>query len=83
MYKNIVKVAFVAAIAVVCGINVFDAQKSEVLSEVALANVEALAAYEMNTDLCISFPDKICVELHTTPSGSSHKTWYDQINKTF
>ena len=43
MKKNIVKVAFVAAIAVVCGINVFNAQKSEVLSEVALANVEALA----------------------------------------
>ena len=83
MKKNLIKVAFVAAIAVVCGINVFNAQKSEVLSEVVLANVEALASYELNTDLCNIFPDKICVELHTTPSGSSHKTWYDQINKTF
>ena len=41
-----IKVAFVAAIAVVCGVNVFNAQKSEVLSEVALANVEALAEGE-------------------------------------
>ena len=44
MKKNIVKVAFVAAIAVACGLNVFNSQKSETLSEVALANVEALAA---------------------------------------
>ena len=37
------KVAFVAAIAMVCGINVLNSQKSETLSEVTLANVEALA----------------------------------------
>ena len=43
MKKNMFKVAFVAAIALVCGINVFNAQKSEALSEIALANVEALA----------------------------------------
>ena len=43
MKKNILKVAFVAAIAVVCGINVFNAQNSEALSEVVIANVEALA----------------------------------------
>ena len=43
MRKNIIKVAFVAAIAMVSGINVFNAQKLEELSDVALANVEALA----------------------------------------
>lgn len=37
------KVAFVAAIALMSGINVFNAQKSEVLSDIVLANVEALA----------------------------------------
>lgn len=83
MKKNMIKVAFVAAIAVVCGINVFNAQKSEVLSEVALANVEALASFEVNSDLCISYKNKECVQLITTPAGSSHQTWYDQINKTF
>lgn len=77
------KVAFVAAIAMVCGVSFMNSQKSETLSEVALANVEALADFQMNSELCIVFPNKICVELHTTPSGSSHKTWYDQINKTF
>ena len=35
-----------AAIAFVSGINVFNAQKSETLSDVAMANVEALAQSE-------------------------------------
>ncbi len=48
MKKNMIKVAFVAAIVLASGINVFDAQKSETLSEVALANVEALADVDPN-----------------------------------
>lgn len=44
MKSKLVKIAFVIAITVVGGINVFDSQKSETLSEVAMANVEALAA---------------------------------------
>lgn len=44
MKKNIVKIAFVAVIAVACALNLFNSQKSETLSEVALANVEALAS---------------------------------------
>ena len=46
MNKKVMKAAFVAAIAMVSGINVFNTQKSEVLSDIALANVEALADYE-------------------------------------
>ena len=42
MRKNILKVAFVAAIAMATGIQVFNAQKSEALSEVAMANVEII-----------------------------------------
>ena len=48
MKTNLLKVAFVAAIALVSGINVFNAQKSATLSDVALANVEALADLENN-----------------------------------
>ena len=48
MKKQLIKVAFVAAIAVACGLNVFNSQKSETLSEVALANVEALADVDPN-----------------------------------
>ena len=43
MKKKFIRATFVTAIAMVCGINVFNAQKSETLSDVALANVEALA----------------------------------------
>lgn len=43
MKKNMIKVAFVVAVAMVGGITVFNAQKSDVLSDIAMANVEALA----------------------------------------
>ena len=58
MYKKVMKVAFVAAIAMVGGINVFNAQKLEVLSDVALANVEALAQSETSDE----FIKKTCCE---------------------
>ena len=41
MYKNVMKVAFVAAIAMVSGISVFNSQKSEVLSDVAAVKILA------------------------------------------
>ena len=46
------KIAFVTAVALVSGINVFNAQKSNVLSDIALANVEALA----NDEVVVDFP---------------------------
>ena len=46
MNKKVMKAIFIAAIAMMTGINVFNAQKSEVLSDIALANVEALAEGE-------------------------------------
>ena len=47
MKKKTLKATFVVAIAMVSGINVFNAQKSVELSDVALANVEALADSEI------------------------------------
>ena len=43
MKKNILKVTLVVAIAIVCGTSFLNSQKSETLSDIALANVEALA----------------------------------------
>ena len=43
MKAKFFKYVFVVVIAMVSGINVFNAQKSEVLSDLVLANVEALA----------------------------------------
>ena len=50
MNKKVMKAVFVAAIAMVSGINVFNAQKTEALSDVALANVEALVRNESSTE---------------------------------
>ena len=61
MNKKVLKVAFVAAIALVSGINVFNAQKSETLSDVALANVEALANDDDGNWYCVGDVD-ICYE---------------------
>lgn len=44
MKTRFIKAAFVAAIAMIGAINVFNANKTETLSDIALANVEALAS---------------------------------------
>ena len=41
--KKMIKIAFVAAFAAIAGYGVYANQKSEVLSDLTLANVEALA----------------------------------------
>lgn len=43
---NRLKITLVAAVALASAVNVFNANKSETLSEIALANVEALTNYE-------------------------------------
>ena len=77
MKKNILKVAFVVAIAMVSGINVFNAQKSDVLSDIALANVEAfaektpveaLAEGEVIVGMpCMVVPNNYCLYIGQTP----------------
>lgn len=52
MKSKMIKIAFVVAIAFVSGINVFNAQNPAVLSDVAMANVEALANDETGTGKC-------------------------------
>lgn len=82
MKKNIVKAVFVAAVAVACGLNVFNSQESETLSEVTLANVEALADFVMNPTYCTPRPDCECGVLQVLPDGSYGEIYYDQINKS-
>ena len=47
MNKNLMKVAFVGVIALIAGINVYNAQKTVTLSDIAMENVEALADTEL------------------------------------
>lgn len=49
MKKEMTKNIFVAAIAMVCGVCIIGSQKSRELSDVALANVEALAEKDVVT----------------------------------
>ena len=46
MKKNLIKFAFVAVVAMIAGVNVLNSQKTDVLSDIAMANVEALANNE-------------------------------------
>ena len=46
MKKNILKATLVAAFVLIAGFNVYNAQKSDVMSDLALANVKALAGGE-------------------------------------
>ena len=76
------KVAVIAMVTAISGMNIYNSQMEDGMSDVLLANVDALAEIEINSDICRYSPGHECVELITTPSGSYHQTWYDQINKT-
>lgn len=52
MKKNILKVTLVIALVLVAGYNVYTSQRSVTISDLALANVEALAADEGLTLEC-------------------------------
>lgn len=83
MKKNLVKAIFVVAIVMVSGINMFSSQKSETLSEVAMANVEALAADDDSTEICVKLVNCECGEFTESPSGDSYRIWIDKVNRTF
>ena len=55
MKKNILKATVVAAFALIAGFNVYNSQKSDVMSELALANVEALAEFSMSILINLPF----------------------------
>ena len=83
MIKKVLKVAFVVAIAMVAGINVFNAQKPEALSDVAMENVEALAGDENGyVDLpCVYLKDEYCTYTARLKDGrTQQRKEFDLIN---
>lgn len=56
MKKNIIKATLVAAFTLFAGYNVYSSQKSDIMSDLALANIEALAGNESGggVDCCDS-----------------------------
>ncbi len=63
--KKIKKVAFVAAFAAVAGYGIYTNQRTETMSDLMLANVEALASGEASVKDCVS-ADSDCILLHPT-----------------
>ena len=76
MKKNILKATLVAAFGLIAGFNVYNAQKSDVMSDLALANVEALAqdeGFDLN-DLnknCYWYNYEDCYYIIVSPSGNT------------
>ena len=72
MNKKYVKTTLVAVVALVGGINVFNAQKPESLSDIALANVEALAQGEVDIPYICAGSQKLCYDTY-------YKEFFDGI----
>ncbi len=53
MKKYIIRTAFVAAFALMAGYNVYTSQQEKTMSDLALANVEALADEEIGNGIWI------------------------------
>lgn len=82
MRKRIVQVAFAVAIALVSGINVFNAQKSDVLSDTILANVEALAQTEsidMRRGYSLSIKSESCTVCEWTGRNNDYCDVHSQL----
>ena len=65
MNKKYVKATLVPVVALVGGINVFNAQESESMSDIALTNVEALAETEKSKYSVFPCPDSYGNECNT------------------
>ena len=71
MKRKFLKMAFAVAIAMVSGVNFYNAQKCETLSDVALINVEALADDEVIVDFpCTIQKDETCSFIGRLADGS-------------
>ena len=55
MKKNILKATLVVAFALIAGMNVYNAQQSDIMSDLVLANVEALASGEGSSSDCETY----------------------------
>ena len=63
--KKIAKATLVAVVAVVAGYGIYSNQKVDTMSDLMLANVEALASGEASVKDCVS-ADSDCILLHPT-----------------
>ena len=82
MKKNIIRTAFVAAFALMAGYSVYTSQQEKTMSDLALANVEALANRETGEEFtdatgCVAC---ICDYKCTGKDGKIYKNAYYKNN---
>ena len=77
MKKNILKATLVVAFALIAGMNVYNAQQSDVMSDLALANVEALAWNEIIVgEPCVYIPNCTCLYYYPWEQWEEDGTFY-------
>ena len=81
MKKNILKATLVAAFGLIAGFNVYNSQKSDVMSELALANVEALADDAESGEDFTNGTDCVAVWENYTCRGKDGKLYSYSIPK--
>ena len=65
--KKFMRIAFVAAFAAIAGYGVYTNLKTDVMSDLALANVEALSRNEVDQIKCNQAMGGTCVLINNTP----------------
>lgn len=60
MKHNFLKIALVAAVVATAGYGVYENQRQDMMSEVMMENVEALASAELSNGKCLASWDKEC-----------------------
>ena len=82
MGKKIFATLIVAVVATFAGYNIYQSQKTEkIVSDLVIANVEALAGSEINDEDCVSASNRYCSVLIVTPNGNYLETYFDQKTK--
>ena len=72
----------VAVVATFAGYNIYQSQRVEsIMSDLTMANVEALAGSEINDEDCVSATNRYCSVLIVTPNGKYLETNFDKKTK--
>ena len=78
--RKLFSIIAIAAVAATAGWNFSQSQKEVELSDLALANVEALARYEGQGDACTEFTTMTCTSVVTDNWGNtSVHTYYNMF----
>ena len=77
--KKFMKIAFVAAFVAVAEYSVYASQKSDIMSDLALANVEALARIEGQNDACANLTNSTCISVVVDQWGNNSAHEYDNM----